>query len=44
VQGVVTVLRGELMLNFLEKLVYMILPSQIGFDGSAPFQVHEAHN
>ena len=34
-----TKLEGDAMLNFLEKLVYMILPNQIGFEGIAPFQV-----
>ena len=42
-QGVRTKLEGETMLNFLEKLVYMILPNQIGFEGIAPFQVNIVH-
>ena len=29
------------MMNFLEKLVYMILPNQIGFEGSGAFRVRE---
>ncbi|GAX82845.1 hypothetical protein CEUSTIGMA_g10271.t1 [Chlamydomonas eustigma] len=37
-EGVISVLRGEHMLNFLEKLVYMVLPSQVGFEGSTQFQ------
>ena len=41
-QGVRTKLEGETMLNFLEKLVYMILPNQIGFEGIAPFQVRSS--
>ena len=27
------------MYNFLEKLIYMILPNQIGFEGINAFQV-----
>uniref|UniRef100_A0A7S0UNN3 Large ribosomal subunit protein uL5 C-terminal domain-containing protein n=1 Tax=Polytomella parva TaxID=51329 RepID=A0A7S0UNN3_9CHLO len=31
--GVSVTLRGEMMYNFVEKLVYTILPNQTGFDG-----------
>jgi hypothetical protein len=34
---------GRIMLDFLEKLVYMILPNQIGFEGTSPFQVGSLH-
>lgn len=38
-QGVQVVLQGEPMMDFLEKLIYMVLPTQIGFEGTSPFLV-----
>ncbi len=43
-QGVTTTLVGEPMLNFLEKLVYLILPYQIGFEGAEAFKVQRLHS
>ena len=38
-QAVQVKLTGEPMMNFLEKLVYMVLPNQIGFEGATHPQV-----
>lgn len=35
-EGVSVTLHGDAMMNFLEKLIYMVLPNQIGFEGAAP--------